>query len=211
LAQNLNVQDEKLLYPWYGVMQQPEQQPEAEKEKVIDIPHHLDETRIPGAVQALSLAAEKPADRVELEWTVRAYAAALQALGVNGTERAETICNWAKTAGVDIPEAKLRDISDRLSLPVMHRGDYWLGRQGWERLTQNLGIQAESPWVVEHTRSTASVVKDVWKGAFRAVERERQKAEARGKMEKMKEAKKRERKEHRQQQGKYQEEERDDR
>jgi hypothetical protein len=51
--------------------------------------------------------------------------------------------------------------------------------------------------------STASVVRDVWQGTFRAVERERQKAEARGKLAKMKEMRKREIKEHQHQQGDY--------
>jgi hypothetical protein len=105
---------------------------------------------------------------------------------------------------VEIREARLRDISDRLSLPVNQRGDYWLGQQGWERLTQNLGVSAPSPWVVEHTRSNAGVVRDVWSGAFRAVERERQKAEARGKIAKMKDAGKREIEERQYQQGCYQ-------
>jgi hypothetical protein len=53
-------------------------------------------------------------------------------------------------------------------------------------------------------RSTAGVVRDVWQGTFRAVERERQKAEARGKIAKMKEARKREHQEHQHQQGDYQ-------
>jgi hypothetical protein len=52
-------------------------------------------------------------------------------------------------------------------------------------------------------RSNASVVRDVWQGTFRAVERERQKAEARGKLAKMKEARKREIREHQHQQGDY--------
>jgi hypothetical protein len=200
LTQNLCLQDEQLLYPWYGVMQQPEQQSEAEKDAKVDIPHHLEEDRIQGAVQAQG----KPADRVELEWTVRTYAAALHALGVGEDARAEAICNWAKEVGVEFWETRLRDISDRLSLPVNHRGDYWLGQQGWDRLTQNLGIKAENPWVVEHTRSGTGVVRGVWNEAFRVVELERQKAEARGKIAKMKDARKRETKEHWYQQGCYQ-------
>ncbi len=203
LTQNLCLQDEQLLYPWYGVMQ-PEQQSEAEKDAKVDLPHHLEEDRIQGAVQVLQVAQGKPADRVELEWTVRAYAATLHALGVGEAERAEAICNWTKAAGVEIPKTRLRDISDRLSLPVNYRGDYWLGQKGWDRLTQNLGIQAENPWVVEHTRSGASVVRGVWNEAFRVVERERQKAEARGKMAKMKESRKQEIKQHQYQQGYYQ-------
>ncbi len=46
--------------------------------------------------------------------------------------------------------------------------------------------------------------RDVWQGAFRAVERERQKAEARGKLAKMKESRKQEIKERQYQQGYYQ-------
>jgi hypothetical protein len=48
------------------------------------------------------------------------------------------------------------------------------------------------------------VARDVWQGAFRAVERERQKAEARGKIEKMKESREQEIKDHQHQQGYYQ-------
>ncbi len=53
-------------------------------------------------------------------------------------------------------------------------------------------------------RSNASLARDVWQSAFRAVERERQKAEARGKIAKMNESRKRERQEHQHQQGYYQ-------
>ena len=51
---------------------------------------------------------------------------------------------------------------------------------------------------------SVSVARDVWQGTFRAVERERQKAEARGKLAKMKESRKQEIKEHQHQQGYYQ-------
>jgi hypothetical protein len=57
---------------------------------------------------------------------------------------------------------------------------------------------------IDSPRSNASVTRDVWQGAFRAIERERQKAEARGKIAKMRETRKRERQEHRHQQGCYQ-------
>jgi hypothetical protein len=60
-------------------------------------------------------------------------------------------------------------------------------------------VSVENPFVFE--RSSASIVRDVWSGAFRAVERERQKAEARGKIAKMKDERKREIKEHLHQQG----------
>jgi hypothetical protein len=39
LTQNLCLQDEKLLYPWYGVMRQPGRQSEAGKDATVDIPH----------------------------------------------------------------------------------------------------------------------------------------------------------------------------
>ncbi len=52
--------------------------------------------------------------------------------------------------------------------------------------------------------SAASVARDVWQGAFRTVERERQKSEARSRLAKIKELRKREIMEYRQQQGYYQ-------
>jgi hypothetical protein len=56
--------------------------------------------------------------------------------------------------------------------------------------------------------SSSGIARDVWQGALRAVERERQKAEARGRLAKMRELRRREIKEHQHQQGyhQYQEE-----
>jgi hypothetical protein len=56
-------------------------------------------------------------------------------------------------------------------------------------------------------RSAAGIAGDVWQGAFRAVERERQRAEARSKITKMMESRKQEIREYQHQQGYYQSQE----
>jgi hypothetical protein len=177
-----------------------------DKEK-LDIHFEIDPDNGRNAAQSFSQASACPTDRQEQDWTLRAYTATLHSLGVQEAERTKILQDWSRASGANIPDMKLRDVSDRLSLST--DANFCLGKDNWDRLVRNLGVSAENPY--EFERSGQSIAQGVWKSAFRAVEKERQKAEARGKMEKMKEAKKRERKEHRQQQGKYQEEERDER
>ncbi len=96
------------------------------------------------------------------------------------------------------------DVSDRAA-QVLLKGAAEIQRTKWAVR----GAEPEQEHAEMYSpRSNANVARDVWQGAFRAVERERQKAEARGKIAKMKEARKRERQEHQYQQGyhQYQEE-----
>ena len=190
LSKNLNLDEDKLPFAWFGFVDDPER-------KQLDIRFHIDEDRAPNIIQELKNAALSPSGRQEQDWTVRAYAATLHALGVPEVERTQMLRDWSRQSGANIPDAKLRDISERLSLSTDH--NFCLGRENWERLNNNLGVSVENPFVFE--RSSASIVRDVWSGAFRAVERERQKAEARGKIAKMKDERKREIKEHLHQQG----------
>jgi hypothetical protein len=92
------------------------------------------------------------------------------------------------------------DVRDRVA-QVLLKGAAEIQRTGRAERGAEPELETCSP------RSNASVARDAWQGAFRAVERERQKAEARGKIAKMKEARKRERQEHQYQQGYYQDQE----
>jgi hypothetical protein len=189
LAENLNL-EEKMPYAWFGFVDDPER-------KQLDIRFHIDEARAQNAIQELKSAALSPADRQEQDWTLRAYASTLHALGVLEAERTQMLRDCSRQSGASIPDDKLRDISERLSLSTDN--NFCLGRENWDRLTENLGLSVQNPFVFE--RSSTSIARDVWNSAFRSVERERQKAEARGKVAKMKDEKKREIREHLHQQG----------
>ncbi|MZP31209.1 hypothetical protein GTO91_15990 [Heliobacterium undosum] len=82
----------------------------------------------------------------ERDWTVRTWARAMKALGVDEGQREAAIRNWNAQIAQPIADAPLREILDRVELndvPVM------INRDSWERMTANLGVTISSPWFVE--------------------------------------------------------------
>lgn len=181
LRENLGLEEEECLYPWFGIMHEKEQLPEegGHPEQVV-IPHELIEKRISPALGALETASGKPEDYAEVQWTVRTLASTLQALGVGEEDRGRIVREWAKRSGLEVPEARLSDVLDRIT--VVPKEDFWLGRAGWKRLMVNLDIHNPpvSPWRVNVERYGNML----WKTAWQSVERERLKAEAMRDMEK---------------------------
>jgi|GEM_PF-583851 len=171
LRENLGLEEEEYLYPWFGVVQQQEQLPEQEV-----IPHELVEKRISSAVSALETASGKPDNYAEVYWTIRTFTNTLQVLGVGEDERERIVRGWGERSGLEISEARLRDVLDRVT--VLPKDDFWLGRTGWIRLNVNLGvtIPAAAPWKVnfEHTVMGADknkVAGDLWRDVWHSSER----------------------------------------
>jgi hypothetical protein len=100
-------------------------------------------------------------------------------------------------------ENAYNDVRDRVS-QVLLKGAAEVQKNEKRWLIVELGQEHVGKGHSTGQRSAAGVARDVWQGAFRAVERERQKAEARGKLAKMKELKKQEIREQQHQQGHYQ-------
>jgi hypothetical protein len=96
-------------------------------------------------------------------------------------------------------ENAYKDARDRVS-QVLLKGAAEIQRSGQAESGREPGGQ-HADNAGGSQRSPASVARDVWQGAFRAVERERQMAEARGRLAKMRELRKREIKEHQYLQG----------
>lgn len=184
LADNLGLEEEQFLRPWFGVKPQEEREQPARQGQDFPLPE-LVERRVSPAIEALREASRAPTDPDELRWTLWALPSVLRALGVGEEERRAIVAAWCRRAGVNLPEARLMDVLDRTELGD---GRYWLGRAGWERLSQNLGLRrVESPWRVEEPLAKA-LARHTWRAAWRGVERERLRAEAQAQLASYREA-----------------------
>ncbi|GBF35417.1 hypothetical protein DCCM_4544 [Desulfocucumis palustris] len=178
LRENLGMEEEECLYPWFGILREQEQLPENEKQQEKEtIPHELIDKRISPALHALEGAAGNPENYAEVYWTLRTFANTLHALGVGEEDSARMVRGWVERSGVEVSEARLRDVLDRVT--VVPKEDFWLGRRSWNRLTENLGIHnpPASPWRANVDRY-GNIAGQLWKAVWRNMERERTKLEA---------------------------------
>ncbi|ADL07203.1 MobP3 family relaxase [Thermosediminibacter oceani] len=178
LTENLGLEEEELLFPWFGVKKVEENEAEEKQRVKEELKVTLIEDRVSPAVAVLEQAGGKPEDLKELRWTLVTMTSVLKALGVDEAGRERIVRGWCERAGVDILEARLKDVLDRTTIS---KDDIWLGKRSWERLMANLGIKdaPDLPWSVgSPIPMSARVASDVWKAAWRALERERLRAEA---------------------------------
>ncbi|MGB9860605.1 MAG: hypothetical protein ACPLQP_11790, partial [Moorellaceae bacterium] len=180
LTENLGLEEHELLYPWFGI-KRPEPEEEEEKQRLKELLNpRLVEERIAPALAALKEAGDRPQDPQELRWTLVTLTSTLKALGVEEDEREIIIRSWCQRAGVEITEARLMDVLDRASID---QGEFWMGQRSWSRLMHNLGIDEPppSPWEITVPRAvvrSSGIAHEVWRAAWRALERERTRAEA---------------------------------
>jgi hypothetical protein len=178
LTENFGLEEEELLFPWFGVKKAEESETEEKQRVKEELKVTLIEDRVSPAVAAFEQAGGKPEDLKELRWTLATMTSVLKALGVDEDSRERIVRGWCERAGVDISEARLRDVLDRTTIS---KDDIWLGKRSWERLIGNLGITdaPDIPWSVgSPIPMSARVASGVWKAAWRALERERLRAEA---------------------------------
>ncbi|GEA16339.1 hypothetical protein E308F_25850 [Moorella sp. E308F] len=179
LTENLGLEEHELLYPWFGIKRPgPEDKQKQELREQLNV--RLVEERITPALTAIREAGDRPDDSMELRWTLVTMTSTLKALGVDEASREEILRGWCRRAGVEITEARLLDILDRATIG---QDDLWLGRWSWDRLMANLGIDEAPPvpWEINIPRPmvrNTGIAHDVWKAAWRALERERTRAEA---------------------------------
>lgn len=180
LTENLGLEEHELLYPWFGI-KKPEPEVEEEKQRLKELLNpRLVEERVAPALAALKEAGDRPEDPQELRWTLVTLTSTLRALGVEEDEREIIVRSWCHRAGVEITEARLMDVLDRATLD---QGEFWMGQRSWSRLMRNLGIEEAPPlpWEITVPRTmvrSSGIVHEVWKAAWRALERERTRAEA---------------------------------
>ncbi|WP_034630163.1 hypothetical protein, partial [Desulfotruncus alcoholivorax] len=171
----------ELLSPWFGI-KEPEY--DEQENKLFETPEVITK-HIEQVITEFASATPQNLGYKELNWTVRSMAQVLYALGVSKRERDEIVKEWVNRAGVNISEARLRDILDRLD--VAGRKDFFLGPVNWQRLNENLGVKntPPAPWEYKFNRTQSlNLVGSLWRNAWRAIERARSREEARGEMEK---------------------------
>lgn len=180
LGENLGLKEEEFLRPWFGVREKDENEKEARREFRDELGVKLVEERIAGVLEAFTNSSFHPQNPNELRWTITTMAAALKAMGIGESERANIVRDWCERSGVKITEARLRDVLDRAELSDE---DIWLGKRSWSRLMENLGFEEkdapECPWQVGRPMPLSErIAVGVWKSAWKSLERERSKAEA---------------------------------
>lgn len=180
LGENQGLKEEEFLRPWFGIKEKDENEIKARQKFRDELGVKLVEERIAGVLEVFKNSSFHPQNPNELRWTITTMAAALKAIGINESERANIVRNWCQRSGLEITEARLRDVLDRAELS---EEDIWLGKRSWSRLMENLGIEEEKtpecPWQVGRPMPLSErIAAGVWKSAWKSLEKERSKAEA---------------------------------
>lgn len=189
LTENLGLREEELLRPWFGVKEKNESEKEADQKLREELGVTLLEERIPDVVAAFENSCFHSKDSGELRWTIITMAATLKAINIDAPERARIVSNWCRRSGVEITPGKLRNVLDRTTISDT---DIWLGKKSWARLMTNLGIEEgkapEGPWRVGRSIPLSSrIATGVYKSVWKALERERLKAQAQAELASLRE------------------------
>lgn len=181
LGYNLGLDQNTFLRPWFA------RPPERDPNFGADLDIRLDTKRIAPALQAIQDAAGRPDNPQELRWTLRSLAACMRGMGVDEAERNNILRGYLAKAEINLPERTVRDMLDKTT--ATGRDDHWMGRGSWERLGQNMGFDTDrvvSPWIVQE-REAIKIARGVWHSAWRAVEYELHRAEAKARLASLRE------------------------
>lgn len=154
-----------------------------EKEKIIPpaiIPKH-----VPYVVNAFRNALQAPRDIEEIKWTFKTSVWVLKEMGVTKEENYKIISDWVNRSNIEISGERIKEVIDHFY--AKERGS-WLGRDNWERLFTNLGVNVPpNPWNFES--NSINYANIAWKAIFRSIQQEKVKAEVQGRLEQEKRSK----------------------
>jgi hypothetical protein len=176
LCYNLGLDQGTILRPWIA------RPPEPDRQIGADLDIRLETKSIAPALQAIQAATGKPDDPQELRWTLRSLAAGMRGMGVDEAVRNDILRGYLAKSGINLPERAVRDMLDRVT--AVGRDDHWMGRGSWERLGRNMGFDSSrtnSPWIVQE-RAAVKIARGVWAAAWRGLEQEKTRMEARAKL-----------------------------
>jgi len=190
LRDNLGYAEEELPKPWIGVIDKEKQaELDAESDKPVNeksnITVELIPENIPKVVEAFTAAVNMNLSGEEIPWTIKTMNNVLYAMGVDKRIRENIIRDFFNKSNINIPEQQYIDIFHRSDIA----GDknYWIGHDKWERLMHNLNIQVDKPWLIKGEQNIVGIlVKDLWKSAWKTLEREKAKSLAKAAIQNLK-------------------------
>lgn len=193
LRDNLGYEEEQFLKPWIGIVNKeklPPEQNTSQSEHLKNIKVELVEERIPPVVYAFQGAVNinlKELPKDEIAWTLKTMNKVLYSVGVDDRLRENIVRDFFNKSNVYIPEKQFKDMFDRIRLS----GDkeYFMGHEKWDKLCVNLSIgeDVKSPWKFQgETNELGRFARNVWKAAWRNLEAEKSKAQARANIEDIK-------------------------
>ena len=171
----LGYEEEEFLKPWIGVINIAEIEQEDQKKEetptfLNDIKVNVISERVLPIVESFRNAVNNGLPKEEVAWTLKGINNVLYSFSIDDEQRVEIVRNFFEKSNIQIPEQQYRDLFDKTD--ISGNRNYWMGYEKWNRLTTNLNIQEEKPWV------TDDLIYRLHKSIFKYLEREILKVDA---------------------------------
>jgi len=186
---NLGYNEEQFLKPWIGIVDKGSFQLNktiSEQDKTFEnIKVELIKDKVFSVVEVFSKARNVTLPKDEVAWTLKTINKVLYSMELENNQRENIVRRFFERSNIQIPEQQYKDLFDKTD--ISGNKDYWMGREKWEKLLNNLKVEVESPWKITGERNLLmKFAKDVWKSSWKLLEKERTKAQAKANIENMK-------------------------